>query len=488
MRRRTLLAVLTVFALLFSLSACRATAGAPSGFVSEMPSAGPSGAPSPGATAPVAATPEPTPEPTRYYIADPQDATRYIQTDPAELGEGSRCWIVDPENGSLYIEVVLTEPNESGEYDYVPYTGPNLTQEKLDAVLAQVMEDYSATAVSVAVIEDGEVTVSGAWGWAVKNEREMTVDTKVRVASIAKVAIGMCAMAMAEDGLLELDAPLSDYWGESVRNPYSKGQPSAYTLMTHTSSIMDREIQGGLSNLRNLLNRSWRNMEPGNGGYWYYSNFGFCVLGTTLELASDGLLDDYFQTRYLEPMGIRATLHSGKLEANELASLYNPWAEELPASRQAGYSVPSSIGQGASYFPGGLNISTPDLARLVSILINDGMYNGVQYLSPESVADMETPRFAIDYLEGTYPFEQCLVLRHQEDLMGRSSIYYHTGSAYGVYALISYDPEARDGVVVVTVGAPRRVNDRGLYTLCADLSERLYAEMEGELSSNSEPL
>ena len=464
MRRRILL---TVLALLVLLSGCRAAAETPA--VSEKPSA----------ALPGPATPEPTPEPIRYYTADPEDPSRYIETAPAELGEGRRCWIVDPEDGSRYVEVVLMGPGEGGEYGYTLYTGPNLTQEELDAILAEVMEEYTATAVSVSVIEDGEVTVSGAWGWAVKGEREMTVDTKVRVASIAKVSIGMCALAMAEDGLLKLDAPLSDYWGDSVRNPYSQGQPSAYSLMTHTSSIMDRDIQGGLDNLRGLLTYSWRNMEPGDRGYWYYSNFGFCVLGTTLELASGGLLDDYLGSRFLRPMGVRATLHSGKLEADELATLYNAWGEaELPASTQAGFGVPTSIGQGAAYFPGGLNISTPDLAKLVSVLVNDGVYDGVRYLSPESVADMETPRFAIDYLEGTYPFEQCLVLRRQQDLMGRPLLYYHTGSAYGVYALISYDPEARDGVVVVTVGAPYKVNDRGLYALCADLSERLYAGME----------
>lgn len=467
MRRRILL---TALALLILLSGCRAVTEPPAGSAGTEPSAALSGT----------ETPEPTPEPVRYYITDPEDASRYIETAPAELGEGRRCWIVDPEDASRYIEVVLTGPDGSGEYGYVLYTGPELTQEELDAVLAEVMEEYSATAVSVAVIEDGEVTVSGAWGWAVKDEREMTVDTKVRVASIAKVSIGMCALAMAEDGLLKLDAPLSDYWGNSVRNPYSAGQPSAYSLMTHTSSIMDRDIQGGLDNLRGLLTYSWRNMEPGDGGYWYYSNFGFCVLGTTLELAADRLLDDYLQSRFLRPMGVQATLNSGKLEADELATLYNSWGEaELPASTQAGYSVPTSIGQGAAYFPGGLNISAPDLARLVSVLVNDGVYDGVRYLSPESVADMETPRFAIDYLEGTWPFEQCLVLRRQTDLMGRPLLYYHTGSAYGVYALISYDPEARDGVVAVTVGAPYKVNERGLYALCADLSERLYAEMEG---------
>ena len=121
----------------------------------------------------------------------------------------------------------------------------------------------------------------------------MTPDTKIRIASISKVAVGMCALAMAEEGLVDLDAPLSAYWGEGAVNPYSQTQPTCRDLMTHTSSLKDLSTVNGLSTLRNRMysGSSWRSMEPGNGGYWYYSNFGFCILGTTLELASDGLLD-----------------------------------------------------------------------------------------------------------------------------------------------------------------------------------------------------
>lgn len=41
---------------------------------------------------------------------------------------------------------------------------PRLTQEDMDQAIQQVMENYSATALSVAVVERGEVTQCGAWG------------------------------------------------------------------------------------------------------------------------------------------------------------------------------------------------------------------------------------------------------------------------------------------------------------------------------------
>ncbi len=356
-----------------------------------------------------------------------------------------------------------------------------LPQGEAEQILEEVMADSSAVGVSLTVIEDGEVGASAAWGWAVRGERPMTADTKIRAASLSKTAVGLCAMAMAEDGLADLDAPLGTYWGEGVRDPYAQTQPSIRTLMAHASGLKDFGVTRGLSKLRGTLSSSsaWRNVEPGTPEAWYYSNFGVCVLGTTLELSSGQLLDSYFQSRFLEAMGIQASLHAGKLEAEEVAVLYDAYGNvQRTQGQQTGQTVPDEIGLGASYYPGGLTISAVDLAKLVSILAGDGMYNGEALLSKQSVEEMETVQFSVDPGDGTTPFDQCLILRRQEDLLGREELYYHTGSAYGVYALLSYDPNTGDGVVVLTTGAPRQVDDRGLYQLCARLSEQLYSAME----------
>lgn len=400
------------------------------------------------------------------------------------------------------IPVLAPEPEPEPEPE------PVLTQRDVDDALAQVMENYKAAGVTVATVELGRLSQAGAWGWAVKNEREMTPDTKIRIASISKVVIAMCAMAMAEDGVVDLDAPISDYWGAGAVNPYSKTQPTARTFMTHTSSLKDLDTTRGLSRLKGILqsSASWRNMEPGSGSYWSYSNFGMCILGTTLELACDGLLDDYLQERFLEPIGARASFCGGKLDAGEVATLYTTGGVGRSAAEHAGQAVPTQIGQTASYFPGGYTTSAVDMAKLVAVLANDGVYKEPLYeyieaedtesgtqmviakplegkfketrlLSEESVADMETPRFTVSPGE-TADFEQCLILRRQENVMGQETLYYHTGSAYGVFSLMTYNPETKNGIVVITTGAARNMNERGMYALCYDLMELLYAKME----------
>lgn len=402
------------------------------------------------------------------------------------------------------VPTILPEPE--------PEPQPVLTQEDVDQALAQVMERYSAAGVTVATVEQGQVSQAGAWGWAVKNKREMTPDTKIRIASISKVVIAMCAAAMAEDGLIDLDAPISDYWGPGAVNPYSKSQPTARTFMTHTSSIKNLDTTRGLSKLRGILQSksSWRNMAPGDGKNWSYSNFGMCILGTTLELASDQLLDDYLQKRLLEPIGAKASFFGGRLKASEVADLYSGESVSRTAAAHTGQSIPTQIGQGASYFPGGYTTSAVDMAKLVAVLANDGVYKepvyesveaapakgqeGVEYviatpdpgkfketrlLTEESVADMETPRFTVELADYS-SFDQCLILRRQENVLGQDVLYYHTGSAYGVFSLMTYNPETKNGVVVITTGARRNMNERGMYALCADLMELLYAKMEDQ--------
>ncbi len=513
MKRNALSALL---ALVLCLSACQGTSAPP-------PEVGSAPAVSAWAGSPAASAPQgevPAPEPEQYQLTPvPDEAGLYRVVSSRENGEiyelvpsqgEEAIYRVEPDPEDTELFQVVPAPEGGGLYEVVSaqedtyyrvretasrdaetvlYVAdsarlPTLTQEDLDQALEAAVEQRSAMSVSVAVIEGGRVTRSGARGWAVKDQREMTPDTKVRVASLTKVALGMCAGAMTEDGVLDLDAPLSKYWGKGVTDPYSEVQPSMRTLLSHTSGLKSLDVTKGLDKLRGILSSSdsWRRTEPGDGGSWYYNNFGFCVVGTTLELASGKLLTDYLQERFFEPLDIRASLCAGTLEAEELASLYSAGGVvQRTAERQAGMNVPAEIGQAASYCAGGLTISAVDLAKLVSVLAGDGFYAGEQFqfqvLSPETVEELETIQFTVDPGDSS-PFQQCLVLRRQEDLLGRSALYYHTGSSYGVYNLLSYDPDTGDGVVVLTVGSSGEKNDRGLYALAADLSADLYARME----------
>jgi hypothetical protein len=115
-----------------------------------------------------------------------------------------------------------------------------------------------------------------------------------------------------------------------------------------------------------------------------------------------------------------------------------------------------------------LTISAYDLAKLVAALAGNGAYNGTRILTSESVALMESSQGR------TGGFDQCLPLRRQTGIYGEDELYYHTGSNYGAYNLISYNPSSGDGVVVLTSGASGKTDSYGIYAICGEISEYVY--------------
>ena len=105
-------------------------------------------------------------------------------------------------------------------------------------------------------------------------------------------------------------------------------------------------------------------------------------------------------------------------------------------------------------------------------MASDGSFEGRSVLWPSMVQAMETSCGTVT--RQGWPFEQCLTLRRQEGLYGRDSLYYHTGSAYGVYNFLSYDPATGDGVVVLTTGASGAKDQRGIYAVCSAIAREVY--------------
>ncbi len=146
-------------------------------------------------------------------------------------------------------------------------------------------------------------------------------------------------------------------------------------------------------------------------------------------------------------------------------------------SEQRSYTLDYAPGHKGNFFDGGFTCNAGDLAKLAAVLANDGAYEGQVLLSPESVAWMETP-LDTPVSDGRSTFLQCRPLRYQEELYGREGLYYHTGSAYGQYALLSYDPDTGDGVVVLTSGADGAEDEHGIYAICGEIAQAVYAAVE----------
>ena len=361
----------------------------------------------------------------------------------------------------LYVEVVESVSREKHED----------IQAKVDAVAAR----YGAAGLQVAVIESGQLTDTYAYGWATKGVDRMTPDHKIRIASLTKAGVGVAAMVLYEDGVIDLDKSIGAYWDVQTKNPCYPDDPvTIRTLLTHTSSIpvlgddASRTMDAVRSRLRS---NAYSRVRPGAVSSWAYNNYAFGVLGQTLELASGKYLDDIMHERLWDIMEIDAAFESGNIrDKSLLATVYQYGGVGRSASAMANNIRRGQPGATGIYFSGGMTISAADLGKMTALLANGGCYEGLHLLQKETVETMES-RCEPQLPDGSW---QALALRSQDDIYGRDRLYYHTGSAYGVFNWISYDPATGDGVVVLSTGASGVKDSRNIYSVCGEISQYIY--------------
>ena len=118
----------------------------------------------------------------------------------------------------------------------------------------------------------------------------------------------------------------------------------------------------------------------------------------------------------------------------------------------------------------GLLISAEDLASVFTILVNNGQYNGRQYLSESSVNEM----LKVQPVNTKKNFDQCIGLRKSKEVLKDREMYFHNGTAYGIFSLMAIDPSDKSGIVVITSGAttPRLKNT--VFGVCDDVLNYAY--------------
>lgn len=329
--------------------------------------------------------------------------------------------------------------------------------------LRDIAQKYGAVGAQAAIIKNGKVTAAYHYGDAVKNSRKMTDDDKIRIASVSKVFIAMNAMKMQEEGIVSLDTDIGEYWNIKTARPTALRQ-----MFTHTSYLRSSGI--GYHNYRS--GTAAQLADPNcyrSTNSWVYNNYAVGFAGATLEVAADRSLNAYAHEKFLNPLGIDASFTSGNLrDTGKLAALYYP-SDSLARSVSSAKSYcERPVGGNAAFFAGGLTISAKDMAKLTAILANDGVYDGKRYLSAASVSEME--RIVTSGYARGHSFAQAMPLRRLNNVYGQKTLYFHLGDAYGTLAMASYNPETKNGAVIITTGASNTYDSYGTFCVCAELA------------------
>lgn len=331
-----------------------------------------------------------------------------------------------------------------------------------------ICKKFNATGVQIAVIKDGYVANTYSYGVADKSTgRKVNEDTKYRAASLSKIATAIVFMALCDKGLVSETEDISTYFGYKCYNPYYPDITiTPRMILTHTATLVgssSRTLTPGMLASKG----SYYNTKPGT--VEQYSNFGYNVIACICEKVTGKSLNQLAKELLFEPLGIDAAFLAYTLDdTSNLGGLYGPEGNLTPAAMLS--IRPLSIGVGLTLAAGNLTISAKDYAKILAMLMNDGVTaDGKRILSSKSVEAMKTVRIKTSVYGLGY------AMRRETSVFPGKVVYAHSGSAYGMFGGYVFCPDENAGVVVFTSGCSRsRVGSTALYTICHQLIQAAY--------------
>ena len=236
-------------------------------------------------------------------------------------------------------------------------------------------------------------------------------DTIFDAASLTKViATAPSVLMLAEEGRLDLDAPLVRYFPECAGG--GKDAVTVRHLLSHTSGL-----PAGLP-----AKPDWRGDEHAHalacaqqtthppGTFFRYSDINYVLLGQLVRRVSGMPLDVFAQRRIFAPLRMRDTgyLPLARMPAAAIAPTQKGGPDGLH-----GDLAPGRLLQGVVHDPtvrrmggvagsAGVFSSARDIARFARMLLNGGELDGVRVLGKDSVrllTTVQTPP-GIDALRG----------------------------------------------------------------------------------------
>jgi CubicO group peptidase (beta-lactamase class C family) len=296
------------------------------------------------------------------------------------------------------------------------------------------------------VIEDGALVYAQGFGvLQAGSDMPVTADTVFSAGSVSKVATAFLTLNLIQDGLLDLDEPISRAvpdWSPAPDSPYADALLTPRMVLSHTGGLnlhgfADFQPGDPLPSLAQTLNgaaparHAALEIQARPGEAFRYSGGGYTLLQGLIAHRAGAPFERVASQALFAPLGLTRSTFANPLpeDHGDIARAHDRNGQ--PTALPRGYeSMPEMAASG-------LWTSAADLGRLVAEMIT--AYRGQSaYLHPELGQAMMT-RVA--------PSEHGLGPR----LQGR--LFHHGGANDSYRTWIEGDLVTGDGLVVLTNGA-----------------------------------
>ena len=326
------------------------------------------------------------------------------------------------------------------------------------------MREYDLPSVCVALIDDQSVVYKQAYGLAnVEKSTPATLDTVYKLGSITKLFTGIEVMRLYEEGLVDLDAPITDYLPDfSINSRFSSSEPiTIRSILAHRSGLPRNGIllewywESRPDVLETLTASLADTYQAFPAGYRYkYSNIGYNVLGRIIEVMrgieppsqdSAGGWPYYMKEAVLNPIGMNDTafgsesLLYGTDSGLDIAMGYY-WED--------GQNKPHNQYDIIDLASGNMQCTMNDMIEFVQYILRIGDTNEDPIISEDTLWSM----FEEQYTRPRDPKTNGLTWFTDRKQLGELVVF-HSGTNQGFISMVALMPEKKLGFIIFSNSA-----------------------------------
>ncbi|TXI70903.1 MAG: beta-lactamase family protein [Cyclobacteriaceae bacterium] len=295
------------------------------------------------------------------------------------------------------------------------------TQARLDSTLNALVSSGRIAGISALIFEKNKEVYFNAYGYADREaNKAMDRNTRVRIYSMTKPVTGVALMKLHEQGLFQLDDPISKYAPEFtdmkvVSGVDVKGTPilvaanrpiTIRDLTRHTAGfasaqhpqlgklVSDADVMNPNNTLAQMASKlAALPLAFHPGEEWSY---GICVdvQAYLVERISGKPFDQFVKENITDPLAMNSTKYVPE-DMSLLAAMYAR-QEDGSLNRVADSLANSFNGKEWPLKPGGYGLTSniDDYMRFARMLVNEGTLDSTTILKPETVKLMATNHLA----------------------------------------------------------------------------------------------
>jgi len=313
--------------------------------------------------------------------------------------------------------------------------------------IPKMMSKYKIPGLSIAVADHEGLLWTAGFGNTDDNlKKPVTSETIFSIQSMSKTFTATAVMFAVQDGLVELDVPITRYIPDFIVNSRYEDNPqdkiTLRHLLAHTAGFTHEAPIGNNMDARspsfedhvNSISDTWLRYRVGEK--YSYSNLGIDLAAYILQVKSGKPISQYMKEKILDPLNMpNSSVDMEFIKCHPNRALgHRAHFKEIPLIPMLG--------------AGGVYTNANDLIKFIQFHMNWGSVNNKTLLDANLLNQMYTP------VSSNNGYGLCIGIGEKDGIYSLG----HGGGGFGFLTTMRWLPEYQLGGLVLTNSSDHHIN------------------------------